>query len=116
MKSRCLATITKAVHYATPEQLRQQLRDVTISSFIASLLATSDGTTNVAAVRLAELLMSKLPEVLLSALHMWSICYAMHELKAAVLVRSCIFRRLCSSKLRHMLMQPLKFQCFVSSS
>ena len=63
VKSRCLATITKAVHYATTEMLREQLRDVTISSFIATLLSTHDGTTNVTAVRLAELLMAKLPEV-----------------------------------------------------
>ena len=63
VRSRCLATITKVVHYASADMLREQLKDVTISSFIAGLLATKDGTTTVAAVRLAELLMSKLPEV-----------------------------------------------------
>ena len=63
MKARCLSTITKAVHYASADMLRELLRDVTISSFIASLLSTRDGTTNATAVRLAELLMAKLPEV-----------------------------------------------------
>lgn len=63
VKSRCLITITKVVNYAQPDMLREQLRDVSISSFIASLLSTKDGTTNVAAVRLSEMLMTKLPEV-----------------------------------------------------
>lgn len=67
VKTRCLATITKMVHHASGDMLRELLRDVTISSFIASLLSTREGTTSAAAVRLAELLMDKLPEVILPA-------------------------------------------------
>ncbi|KAK9798991.1 hypothetical protein WJX73_009807 [Symbiochloris irregularis] len=80
VKTRCLATVTKMVHYASSDMLRKLLKDVTISSFIASLLSTREGTTNATAVRLAELLMDKLPEIYTKYFLKEGVVHAMEQL------------------------------------
>lgn len=60
MKAKCLKIITKILHFARPDMLRELLQGVAISSFIAGLLASREPATLASAIVLAELLMSKL--------------------------------------------------------
>ncbi|KAK9826455.1 hypothetical protein WJX81_000175 [Elliptochloris bilobata] len=62
VKVRCLDAIAKVLHHGTAEQLQAVLADVPLASFVAALLGARELPTLAAAVRLAELLMGKLPE------------------------------------------------------
>ena len=63
VKEGALSTVTKILQYSPPEMLRGLLGSISISSFVASLLAGREPAITAAAVRLAELLMLKLPDV-----------------------------------------------------
>lgn len=41
IKAKCLTTIAKAVYFATPDMLGRVLRDIPLSAFLASLLASA---------------------------------------------------------------------------
>jgi E3 ubiquitin-protein ligase TRIP12 len=62
VKSKCLKIIIKVLNFASPAMLRELLRGVAISSFIAGLLASREPATQAAAILLAEMLIIKLPD------------------------------------------------------
>lgn len=63
MRSQCLATITKILHFSKPSHLGNELTDLPISSFIAGLLTLKDSTVVAKGMQLAQILMHKLPKV-----------------------------------------------------
>ena len=63
VRTQCLATVTKVLHFSEPEALGKELTDLPISSFIASLLSQKDSATVAKALQLAEILMHKLPAI-----------------------------------------------------
>ncbi len=50
------------LYYSPPDMLHEQLKGLTISSFIAGLLLSHDPPTLASALILAELLMAKVPD------------------------------------------------------
>lgn len=63
LRVKCLSTITKIVFACTPEMLASLLKDLTFSSFLASLLGSKDLKFIAIALAIAEKLMSKLPDI-----------------------------------------------------
>ncbi|KAL3152604.1 hypothetical protein ABBQ32_001622 [Trebouxia sp. C0010 RCD-2024] len=63
VRTQCLATVTKILHFSHPTALGKELTDLPISSFIASLLSQKDTATVAKALQLAEILMHKLPAI-----------------------------------------------------
>lgn len=61
VRTQCLATVTKILHFSDPAVLGEELTDLPISSFIASLLTHKDSATAAKALQLAEILVHKLP-------------------------------------------------------
>ena len=61
VRTQCLATVTKVLHFSESGALGEELTDLPISSFIASLLSQKDSATVAKALQLAEILMHKLP-------------------------------------------------------
>jgi hypothetical protein len=59
-----LSIIIKVLRFAPPDVLSVVLQDLPISSFIASLLSTNDPATAASGLLMAEILMTKLPELL----------------------------------------------------
>lgn len=51
------------VYYASPELLKEVLKNQVVSSHIAGMLASSDLRIVVGALQMAEILMTKLPDV-----------------------------------------------------
>ena len=45
VKAKCLTTVAKGVYFATPDMLKRLLRDIPLSSFLASLLASTVSPT-----------------------------------------------------------------------
>ncbi|KAK9803385.1 hypothetical protein WJX72_003423 [[Myrmecia] bisecta] len=82
VRNSCLATISKIVHFSTPDILRTQLKDMAISSFIASLLAAKDAAVVAMALRLAEMLMDKLPDVFTKHFLKEGVVHAIDQLAA----------------------------------
>lgn len=70
----------KTLQYCPPEMLRGLLRDIPISSFIASLLASRDAAVLAAGVRLSELLMLKLPDVFATMFLKEGVVHALEQL------------------------------------
>ena len=62
VRGKALQVVVKLVHFAPADMLRDLLQNVAISSFIAGLLASTNGVTLASAVLLAELLLCKLPD------------------------------------------------------
>ena len=71
------------LHHAPAPQLRALLADVPLASFVAGLLAARDAGTQAAALRLAELLMGKLPELYRRAFRREGVVHALGLLAAA---------------------------------
>lgn len=63
LRIKCLSTIAKIVFACTPEMLATLLKDLTFSSFIASLLSSKDLKFIAVALSIAENLMGKLPDI-----------------------------------------------------
>ncbi|GFT83092.1 e3 ubiquitin-protein ligase TRIP12 [Nephila pilipes] len=61
VKHKCLRAVLRMVYFAPPEVLHQVLKEQSISRHIASMLATQDFRTVIAALQIAEILMQKLP-------------------------------------------------------
>ena len=83
VKARCLVAIAKVLQHGTAEQLQALLVDVPLASFVAALLGAREASTLAAAVRLAELLMGKLPELYRRAFRREGVMHAMEQLAAA---------------------------------
>lgn len=63
-RHKCVGLMLRILAVAPPAQLNEALKDVAISSFVASLLATRDAITAAYGMHMAEVLMEKLPEVM----------------------------------------------------
>jgi len=63
IKHRCLRAILRMIYYTDSELLSDVLKNLTISSHIASILASQDLKIIVCALQICEILMEKLPNV-----------------------------------------------------
>jgi E3 ubiquitin-protein ligase TRIP12 len=63
VKHRCLQAILRMIYYSPSDLLEIVLKQQSISSHIASMLASSDYKIVVSALQMAEILMKKLPQI-----------------------------------------------------
>lgn len=63
IRHKCLASMSKLIHFSTAEMLRSLFRDLNISSFLAGVLALKDSSILLTALQMAEMLMLKLPDI-----------------------------------------------------
>nr|XP_026689713.1 E3 ubiquitin-protein ligase TRIP12 [Ciona intestinalis] len=63
VRHKCLRAVQRMVYYAEPELLRDVLRNLSVSSHIASMLSSNDLKVVVGALQMAMILMNKLPDV-----------------------------------------------------
>lgn len=62
VRCKCLKALLRMVYYASPELLKDVLKNQIVSSHIAGMMASSDLRIVVGALQMAEILMTKLPE------------------------------------------------------
>ena len=84
VRTQCLATVTKVLHFSEPGALGEELIDLPISSFIASLLCQKDSTTVAKALQLAEILMHKLPAIFSKHFLKEGVVHAIEQLAGSV--------------------------------
>lgn len=63
VRCKCLRALLRMVYYANADLLKEVLKNQVVSSHIAGMMASSDLRIVVGALQMAEILMSKLPEV-----------------------------------------------------
>ena len=63
VKHRCLQALLRMIYYSSAELLEQILKQQSISSHIASMLASSDYKIVISALQMGEILMKKLPQI-----------------------------------------------------
>jgi E3 ubiquitin-protein ligase TRIP12 len=63
LRAKCISTIAKVIFTCTPEMLSTLLKDLTFSSFLASLLASKELKFVAVGISIAENLMTKLPQI-----------------------------------------------------
>ncbi|CAF1553813.1 unnamed protein product [Adineta ricciae] len=63
VKHRCLQSLLRMIYYSSSDLLETILRQQSISSHIASMLASSDYKIVISALQISEILMKKLPEI-----------------------------------------------------
>jgi E3 ubiquitin-protein ligase TRIP12 len=63
VKHRCLQALLRMIYYSPSDLLENILKQQSISSHIASMLASSDYKIVVSALQMAEILMKKLPQI-----------------------------------------------------
>eukprot|EP01119_Soliformovum_irregulare_P017715 TRINITY_DN5305_c3_g1_i1.p1 TRINITY_DN5305_c3_g1~~TRINITY_DN5305_c3_g1_i1.p1 ORF type:complete len:1262 (+),score=491.54 TRINITY_DN5305_c3_g1_i1:429-3788(+) len=63
LRYKCLTAVTKLLHFSSPSNLKSLLKSLSVSSFIANILASTDYVVVATALKLAEILMQKLPEI-----------------------------------------------------
>jgi E3 ubiquitin-protein ligase TRIP12 len=63
VKHRCLQSLLRMIYYSSSDLLETILKQQSISSHIASMLASSDYKIVISALQISEILMKKLPEV-----------------------------------------------------
>lgn len=63
VRCKCLKALLRMVFYASPELLKEVLKNQIVSSHIAGMMASTDLRIVVGALQMAEILMNKLPEV-----------------------------------------------------
>ncbi|XP_067615860.1 E3 ubiquitin-protein ligase TRIP12 isoform X4 [Eurosta solidaginis] len=63
VRYKCLRALLRMVYYATPELLRDVLKNQLVSSHIAGMMGSNDLRIVVGALQMAEILMQKLPNV-----------------------------------------------------
>ncbi|XP_030755174.1 E3 ubiquitin-protein ligase TRIP12 isoform X2 [Sitophilus oryzae] len=62
VRCKCLKALLRMVYYATPELLKEVLKNQIVSSHLAGMMASSDLRIVVGALQMAEILMNKLPD------------------------------------------------------
>ena len=82
VRARCLGTITKLLAVGSPQQLQTVLADLPISSFVAGLLTSRDVKAQAAAIQMAEILMTKLPQVFAGFFVKEGVAHALEQLAA----------------------------------
>ncbi|KAI5073229.1 hypothetical protein GOP47_0011242 [Adiantum capillus-veneris] len=63
IRHKCLASMSKLIHFSTADMLRSLFKDLNISSFLAGVLALKDSSILLIALQMAEMLMLKLPDI-----------------------------------------------------
>lgn len=63
VRCKCLKALLRMVYYASPELLKEVLKNQVVSSHIAGMMASSDLRIVVGALQMADILMNKLPDV-----------------------------------------------------
>eukprot|EP01004_Peranema_trichophorum_P002550 NODE_15_length_5604_cov_33.229703_g12_i0.p1 GENE.NODE_15_length_5604_cov_33.229703_g12_i0~~NODE_15_length_5604_cov_33.229703_g12_i0.p1 ORF type:complete len:1252 (+),score=269.04 NODE_15_length_5604_cov_33.229703_g12_i0:1571-5326(+) len=63
IKTKCLSVLARIIHYFPQVILREALRNVTLSGFLATLLHSGDLNALAAALHMSQCLMDKLPEI-----------------------------------------------------
>ncbi|XP_076254826.1 E3 ubiquitin-protein ligase ctrip isoform X2 [Rhynchophorus ferrugineus] len=62
VRCKCLKALLRMVYYASPELLKEVLKNQIVSSHLAGMMASSDLRIVVGALQMAEILMNKLPD------------------------------------------------------
>ncbi|CAH0556432.1 unnamed protein product [Brassicogethes aeneus] len=62
VRCKCLKALLRMVYYASPELLKEVLKNQVVSSHIAGMMASSDLRIVVGALQMAEILITKLPK------------------------------------------------------
>eukprot|EP01102_Stenamoeba_stenopodia_P007284 TRINITY_DN2037_c0_g1_i2.p1 TRINITY_DN2037_c0_g1~~TRINITY_DN2037_c0_g1_i2.p1 ORF type:complete len:1571 (-),score=283.93 TRINITY_DN2037_c0_g1_i2:330-5042(-) len=63
VRNKCILIIIKTLHFCSSEVLKELLRNIRISSFIATQLAARDQNIVLCALKMASILIKKLPEI-----------------------------------------------------
>ncbi|CAK8697801.1 unnamed protein product [Clavelina lepadiformis] len=63
VRHKCLQAVQRMIYYAEPDLLRDVLKNLSVSSHIASMLSSTDLKVVVGALQMAMILMNKLPDV-----------------------------------------------------
>ncbi|XP_025829823.1 E3 ubiquitin-protein ligase TRIP12 isoform X2 [Agrilus planipennis] len=63
VRCKCLKALLRMVYYASPELLKEVLKNQIVSSHIAGMMASSDLRIVVGSLQMADILMTKLPDV-----------------------------------------------------
>lgn len=63
VRCKCLRALLRMVYYASPDLLKEVLKNQVVSSHIAGMMASQDLRIVVGALQMAEILMQKLPDV-----------------------------------------------------
>mmetsp|Transcript_11522 Transcript_11522/g.28178 ORF Transcript_11522/g.28178 Transcript_11522/m.28178 type:complete len:2013 (-) Transcript_11522:941-6979(-) len=80
VRHKCLGVMLRLMAFSNPETLQESLRDLAMSSFVASLLAARDGATAAYGIHMAEILMAKLPQVVTSYFIKEGVVHGMEQL------------------------------------
>lgn len=109
VRSQCLATITKILHFSEFKALGEALTDLPISSFIAGLLSQKDSAIVAKALQLAEILMHKLPAIFSKHFLKEGVVHAIEQLAATA--PHLAVEEKARSKAAKRASQRLKVQC-----
>ena len=115
MRTQCLATVTKILHFSEPKALGDALGDLPISSFIAGLLTQKDSSIVAKALQLAEILMRKLPDIFSKYFLKEGVMHAVEQLAAtaATLPQTTVEDK-AKTKASKRASQRLKVSCYLS--
>ncbi|KAI4466325.1 e3 ubiquitin-protein ligase trip12 [Holotrichia oblita] len=80
VRCKCLKALLRMVYYATPELLKQVLKNQTVSSHIAGMMASNDLRIVVGALQMADILMTKLPDVFGVHFHREGVMHQINQL------------------------------------
>ncbi|XP_077239573.1 ubiquitin-protein ligase 4 [Tasmannia lanceolata] len=76
----CLSVIHKLVYFSTADILIDSLKNTNISSFLAGVFARKDHHVLISALKIAEIIMQKLPDVFLNSFVKEGVLYAVDAL------------------------------------
>ncbi|GJQ67325.1 hypothetical protein Trydic_g8224 [Trypoxylus dichotomus] len=80
VRCKCLKALLRMVYYATPELLKQVLKNQIVSSHIAGMMASNDLRIVVGALQMADILMTKLPDVFGVHFHREGVMHQINQL------------------------------------
>jgi len=80
VRFKTLASVAKFLHFASPERLQLDLKDIPISSFLAGLLSGKDSSVSLQGLQMAEVLMSKLPTLFSNFFRKEGVVHAIDQL------------------------------------
>jgi E3 ubiquitin-protein ligase TRIP12 len=82
IKYKCLKALLRMINCATSELLTEVLSNISVSSYIATMLKSQDYKVVVGAFQMAVLLMDKLPDIFAVYFHREGVMHAMENLKS----------------------------------
>lgn len=98
VRYKCLAVISKLLHFSKPDILRPLLQDTSISSFLAGVLASKDAAILNSALQIADMLMVKLPDIFLKSLVKEGVVHAVDMLIGSEQSRASLSLPVASGK------------------